>query len=277
MENVRWKMENKLKTITWVNQFSYMKNKLVLLLLILPIYVCGQIKTPHFREGNKTVDLSKEAIALLKKYDFSSLWTFTDNAYVYGFIGENHQRIRVKILKVTKDSLNEHIYHISGKTMVKTNICEFSGDIFITKIRKYEKTSTGVDGEFANKVTNEYSLTGNYIFFEGKTQVHTGVFKGIFQTDFYLDKQNKLHYDDLNYASDSFTNNQFVGSWKSYSSNLAKLCNWGDYRIPNSGNFDIGAGDFSPNTKDVSLGWQTVIESYHSEKAKKEETSTWWK
>ena len=237
MENVRWKMENKLKTITWVNQFSYMKNKLVLLLLILPIYVCGQIKTPHFREGNKTVDLSKEAIALLKKYDFSSLWTFTDNAYVYGFIGENHQRIRVKILKVTKDSLNEHIYHISGKTMVKTNICEFSGDIFITKIRKYEKTSTGVDGDFANK----------------------------------------LHYDDLNYASDSFTNNQFVGSWKSYSSNLAKLCNWGDYRIPNSGNFDIGAGDFSPNTKDVSLGWQTVIESYHSEKAKKEETSTWWK
>jgi len=256
-----------------------MKNKLVLLLLILPIYVCGQIKIPPFREGNKTIELSKEAIELVKKYDFSSLWTCTENYFVYGFIGENHQRIRVKILKVTKDNLNDRIYHISGKTMVKTNICTFNGDIYIyiLRITKYKTTSTGVDDEFKNKVTNEYSLTGSYIFYEDETDAHTGIFKGVFQTDFYLDKQNKLHYDDLEKEADGFTNNQFVGSWQSYSSNISKVCNWGDYRIPNAGNFDHGAGDFSPNTKDISLGWQSLVDYYHSEKAKNEERRFWWK
>ena len=29
----------------------------------------------------------------------------------------------------------------------------------------------------------------------------------------------------------------------------------GHYRIPNSGDLDVGAGDFSPNTKYLNNGW----------------------
>ena len=32
-------------------------------------------------------------------------------------------------------------------------------------------------------------------------------------------------------------------------------CAWGHYRIPNSGDLDIGVGEFSPNPKYLSNGW----------------------
>lgn len=253
-----------------------MKLKLVILLLLAPALLYGQIKPLNFKAGNTLLPLSIDAQANLKKHDFSNIWMQTDNSVIFGFIGTNHQRIRIKFLKVTKDNLRPEIYHVSGKSMVKGNICDFSGTIKISNIQRYKKTSVGLDGEYKNKVAGEYSLTGAYIFNENKTQSHVGVFKGIFQSDIYIDKKNGIHYDDLDKVSDSYSNNQFVGSWTSYDHKITKLCNWGDYRIPNAGGFDSGEGEFNPNTKDASLGWQTYIDMGKSEKAKKEEERHWW-
>jgi hypothetical protein len=40
-----------------------------------------------------------------------------------------------------------------------------------------------------------------------------------------------------------------------YGNPKLKICNWGEFRIPFSGDLDIGAGEFSPNPKYFSKGW----------------------
>lgn len=214
-------------------------------------------------------------------YDYAKLFTITDNAFVYGFIGDNFQRIRVKIISIKKDPALPDTYNVYGKSMVKSNIDEFRGTIKITNIRKYKQTSYGVDDELkGNGIKGEYLLIGTYNFAEAATQEHAGVFKGTFSSTFYLDKNNTVFYDDIEKNADGYSNNQFVGQWVSHNNKLVKTCNWGDYRIPNSKDFDIGAGDFSPNHKYLSADWQTVRDAYSSSaisaKAKQVENAKWW-
>jgi hypothetical protein len=114
-----------------------------------------------------------------------------------------------------------------------------------------------IDSEYKNKgLKGEYIILGHYQLFENKEQEHSGTFEGKFQSDYYLDRNGKVCYDDIN-LGDSYTNNQFVGKWTDYKTQLSKTCNWGDYRMPNSGDFDIGAGEFSPADKYLKYGWQS--------------------
>ncbi|MBD1386368.1 hypothetical protein IDJ75_13875 [Mucilaginibacter rigui] len=217
----------------------------------------------------------------LTRYDYSKLFTVTNNAMVYGFIGDNFQRIRIKIISITKNPALPGTYNVYGKSMVKNNIDEFRGTFKITNIRKYKQTSYGVDDELKGKgIKGQYLLIGMYNLAEAETQEHAGVFKGTFSTGFYLDKSNIVHYDDIDKNADGYSNNQFVGQWASYNNKLVKRCNWGDYRIPNSQGFDIGAGEFSPNDKYLSAGWQTLRDAYRtsavSAKAKQIENAKWW-
>jgi len=254
-----------------------MKPIYLILLLMLWLPLQAQIKPLNFKKDNPLVPLDINDTQTLEKHNLSKIWTQTDNSMVFGFIGDNHQRIRVRFISVRKDQVNPTIYYVAGKTMVKGNICDFKGDITIITISKYKKTSRGGNNEYKSRIKAEYALKGKYLFSENKTQSHVGVFKGIFQSDIYIDNKNNAYYDDIDKVSDSYSNNQFVGTWTSYDGKISKVCNWGDYRIPNSGNFDVGAGEFSPNTKDPSLGWQTYIDRDKSQSAKKEEERAWWK
>ena len=75
----------------------------------------------------------------------------------------------------------------------------------------------------------------------------------------YTDKFDILHYDNIGWNSDSYSNNQFAGVWKSYATGLEKTCNWGELRIPFSKGLDIGAGEFSPALKYKDKGWDDLI------------------
>jgi len=252
---------------------------LTLYLVCCTILSFAQTEVQKFKAdllGNKVEYkelLSKEFKNDLIKNDFSSLFTHADNADVYGFIGNNYQRIRIKLMKVTKDAKSPDVYHVYGKSMVKTNVDEFKGTITITNIRQLKNMSYGADDEYKSKgLKGEYIILAEYSFLENKAQPHSGQFKGVCESDFYLDKNNKVHYDDIELgSSDRFKNNQFVGEWASYDSKLVQRCNWGDFRIPNSGKMDIGAGDFSPDDKYLKYGWQSVRDGNSKiEKAK------WW-
>ncbi len=216
--------------------------------------------------------LKKELKGDLTKYDFSKLLLHTDNSVIYGFIGDNYQRIRVKIIRITKDSLSSDTYNVFGKTMVKSNIDNFNGTIKITDILKLKNISYGVDDEYKNKaIKGEYVILADYNFFENKAQPHSGTFNGVLESDFYLDKNYKVQYDDIEMNSDGYTNNQFVGRWISYTDHISKRCNWGDFRIPNSGDLDIGASEFSPDAKYSKYGWQSI-----RDKNDKIEEAKWW-
>lgn len=267
-----------------------MKVLLFITLLFAVNLNCVNAQNSRFlgRDKVQTMQLSTNKFKeQLSKYDFSKLFTTTDNSVVYGFIGNNYQRIRIKFVSIVKDSSAFNTYNVYGKSMVKNNIDEFHGIIIISNILKKTPMSYGVDNELKGKgLKGEFIISGTYTLSENSDQSHSGVFKGKFRTGFYLDKMYHIHYDDINNYSDGYMNNEFIGKWTDYKSQLSKTCNWGDYRIPNSGNFDIGAGDFSPNTCDTTLGWQSVHDMWltdnkwkptvKAKQAKRIEEAKWW-
>ena len=115
-------------------------------------------------------------------------------------------------------------------------------------------------------IVDKYKLSGirmsgvliaNYHLEEDSTQVHAGTFEGLLTTIWYTVRNGKLQYDELEFGSDTFRNNQFVVTWASHKSEAVLTCNWGDHRIPFGGGLDIGAGYFSPDGVHLDYGWQT--------------------
>ena len=191
------------------------------------------------------------------KYDFSRLWLKTENSAVYGIIGKEYHRILIKFLMVEKNLINNNEYFVFGKSSVKGNVCEFIGKITIIKIQESARKYFGVDDEFKNQgIKTQGLLTAKYEFFENNQQNNSGYFSGILQTKWFLDKNDKMQYDDINSVSDGYFNNAFVGTWKMYNSNSEKICNWGDYRVPYTNcDFDIGTAELNISEKYLKNGW----------------------
>ncbi len=261
-----------------------MKRLTSILCLFLAINVYGQTNNRSVEWTNQILSnknlSTKNYKNSLIKYDFCSLWTDTDNSSIFGFIGQNYRRIRVKIISAIKDKNNPHIYAVSGKSMIKNNICSFSGTIKITRARIYKKMHFGVDDEYKNKgIKKQGIVIAEYHFSDNKACIFSGIFDGLLLSRWYIDGNGKLKYDDIEKESDSYGNNQFVGTWKKYSGDVVKISNWGDYRIPLSGDLDGGAGEFSPAEKYLKFGWQTYRDAYvnNNEQARQEEENQWWK
>ena len=217
-------------------------------------------------------------------YNFSNIWTQTENLSVLGFIGNNYQRLRIKFLSVLKDSAYPDIYFVIGKSMVKDSVRSFKGEIIITNIRIYKDFQYGDAQKYTKaQIAKKGVIFGNYYFSEDSTQTKTGIFKGSFASCWFIDNQGRLKYDDDAGVSDSYCNNQFTGIWQSYKSQIKETCNWGDYRIPFSGKFDWGAGDFSADTAYLKYGWKDyydlTIKTGNDTEYKKAEKDAekWWK
>ena len=209
----------------------------------------------------------------LVQYNFSDIWTKTENQFVLGFIGKNFERIRIKILSVEHDSIQMDTYHVRGKSMVRNNICDFSGVIALEKI----VVDTANDPEYSD-ISSHGFVKGKYRFEEDTTQVHSGIFEGTLLSLWYMNDSDEIVYDDIILGADAFRNNQFYGTWQSYTTQSTKPCNWGDYRILNSGDLDIGAGLFSPATKYLAFGWKSYRAAYfeNDNAAYDKEVDNWW-
>jgi len=218
--------------------------------------------------------VSKDIRNFLIRTNLSQLWLKTESNNIYGFIGNNYQRLQIKILKIKQDDNNKTLYHIFGKDKVNERVTDFKGTFkvisaFKTKDMEKEGKDTGI-------------LIGEYILYENKNKPKSGFFKGRFITYWYKDDKGKIFYDDICAIVDDFSNNQFVGIWKSYKDKVGKKCNWGDYRIPDSEEFDNGACEFCPDEKYEIYGWKNYNDAYfrqneNSQKAKQIELEEWWK
>ncbi|WP_405369439.1 hypothetical protein [Nonlabens sp. Asnod2-A12] len=195
-----------------------------------------------------------------EQYDFSNVWKKTSNEVIFGIIGEDHQRIRIKLLSINKNPEKPNEYNVYGKSMVKETVCDFFGIITIKKIKEVKRLHFGVDNEYKNKgIKKQGILIAEYSFDENAQQKHSGVFNGNLYSKWYLNKNDKMEYDDIQSISDSYTNNAFIGIWKSYSTDKEKVCNWADWRVPNSNqDFDIGAGEFNVSEKYWKKGWLDI-------------------
>ncbi|MCP2025067.1 hypothetical protein L1276_000207 [Flavobacterium sp. HSC-32F16] len=199
----------------------------------------------------------KNELNKYSKYDFAKLWTQTDNNLIYGIIGDNYERILIKFISVKRNPEKNNEYIVAGKSMVNSNICDFTGKITITKVQEIKKMRFGVDDEYKTTgIKNQGLLLGSYEFDENKLQKGSGKFQGTIQSLWYLDKNDLIKYNNIESHSDKYFNNTFIGVWKSNNSGKEKICNWGDYRVPNVNcDFDIGAGELSISNKYQKNGW----------------------
>ncbi len=224
-------------------------------------------------------DIKSELI----NYNFSPLWILpgsTDIDYqvsgftntrqeLKGFIGKDFQRIYIHFIQITKNEDNPNEYFVNGKSNVKGNICDFMGTMKIKLAREITFDYHPGEDFLVNidSVKKQGVIICEYNFYENSTQEHSGKFSGILITLFYIDSNDKLKYNAIKGFSDSYINNQFIGNWTSYKTKKSKVCNFGEWRIPNSGDLNIGAGEFYPNEKYFDKGWNPVEQINYE----------WWK
>lgn len=168
-----------------------------------------------------------------------------------GFIGPEYQRIIIDFTSVIQNFDNPFEYFVYGSSSVSANVCNFLGSILITEAgyipdQKYPEFVRGF-------------ITGNYVFFEDQSCLHSGIFRGEFITSFYIDKEGTLYYDNLEDENSDFTNNEFFGVWENYTGEISHTCNWGDHRIPFAGDLDVGLNEFSPSFKYIDNGWREYL------------------
>ena len=174
--------------------------------------------------------------------------------------GDDYFRFQIHYNSIIQNPKNHFEYIVSGNINVINLISSFNGMITI------KQSSLSKNPE--KRLYKQGFVICEVVLYENKNQTSTGFIKGILKSDFIIDDKKQFRYDALMFNADGFSNNQFIGTWTSYKTKKVKKCNWGDYRIPNCGDLDIGAGEFSVNEKYKKNGWET----YNSELAEKK----WW-
>ncbi len=174
-----------------------------------------------------------------------------------GYIGKDYRRIHVNFNSINRSETIQNLYFVTGQTTVFKNTCDFEGTISIEQIREFKNMYFGVDNMYENDGIKAQGIAiGKYSFIENPEQQHVGTFEGIMTLWWYIDKDDNIKYYDLNNHSDRYKNNQYIGTWTEYGKSAPKICNWGEHRIPFSGDLDWGAGEFSVNPKYYEKGWE---------------------
>jgi len=224
---------------------------------------------------------TKDYFNNIKSFDLSILWTIDsisddtketiERAEPLGYIDTSYQRFYIHFTAVTKNTSNPIEYLVQGKTKVNNSICDFNGTI------KILEATLGRNDDFPG-YKQGYVICEVQLY-ENKNQKESGYIKGKMLSQFIIDDHGKFSYDALMFVADSYSNNQFEGSWTSYKTKKSKKCNWGDYRIPDSGDLDVGVGEFCVSDKYLKNGWQTYRNAYinNDNNARQEEDKEWWK
>lgn len=242
-------------------------NRIGISLAALLVFININAQPADKNQDTESIDTSNNYILSYLGYsDISFLWTGDiSQDERLGFIGDDFERFHIHFNSIIQNFDNPFEYLVYGKSMVKSNICEFQGSLIIYEV--------GFDLENEDGSGSGY-IKGDYLFYEDPSCLHSGIFQGEFYTNFYIDKTETLYYDDLSANDNSFTNNSFEGKWYDYNSELEQFCNWGDKRIPGSSPLDIGLTKFKPSFKYYDSGWA----SYAEEKEKNSQNpAPWWK
>jgi len=241
-----------------------MKGIFIIILLIFSISVNGQEETDfinkfEYPEGLKDILKTEDFSNKYSEYDFSTI--LTPKTDFIGYIGDTYRRIYMYFTSIEKNTENSKEYLIKGISRVGNNVCDFEGKIEILQIRERKFINLGLDEMYKDEGFKAQGiLFGKYQFNEDLNQNHSGTFEGYVASYWYVDRFGIMHYDNISWYSDSFRNNQYVGIWREYKNENSKVCNWGEYRIPFSGDLDIGAAEFSANPKYKEMGWNIIGE-----------------
>jgi hypothetical protein len=189
------------------------------------------------------------------KHDFSPL--LTPRQEFLGYIGSKYQRLRISLTSVTKNPKASGSYLVTGLSQVGDKNNDFRGTITMTQARAYETMHFGLDDELKTAgIKAQGILVGRFRFEEAPEQPHSGTFEGVMGVYWFVNHDGVIQYDDIEAFSDNYKNNQYIGTWTGHRKGGRRVANWGEYRIPFSGDLDIGAGDFGVNPKYIDQGWR---------------------
>ena len=248
-----------------------MRNKFILLLFCFSSLVCFSASTdPDIKQDSMIV-----------KYDFSVVFTCDsitsadsvrhEHAQPLGYWGLNYDRLKIHYDSIVKHPAVANKYLAYGETQFDHKIVFFVGELKITKIE--ERTDSRYPGMRMGLIH------GTYKFSENKEQKSSGIYAGRFTSNWLINDSLGVVYDALDYGQPHFKNNQFRGYWKSYLTGAKQKSCWGDYRIPNSAEFDQGRKEFIPDQKHKHKGWDDYIKEHEdpsNHKAFEHEHEHWW-
>ena len=223
----------------------------------------AQIEQDTTSTLNKT--LNDSIVNMIEYNDIGFIWMGEGygNSRL-GFISDDYQRIRIRFLSVIQNYDNPFEYFIYGKSKVGENICEFQGSVYI---RETGLIDEGEDSDFLQAF-----ISGDYVLYEDPNCIHSGIFSGEFLNRIYFDEYGDVYYDDLNMEQDGYSNSLFRGTWFNYDNGETITCNWGDFRIPDSEEPDVGSQEFHPSFRYLDKGWKEYLEQNENE----QETEVWW-
>ena len=169
-----------------------------------------------------------------------------------GFIGTNYKRLRITFTSIKKSEENKDVYEVEGfSTVMNKNKRTF------TLLSHYRLTEPAFDeDEPLKKGEAEGFSTFSYTLKEDENLTATGIFEGEMLVLWYKGINKKPAYTELFIQSDGSRNYQFFGTWTSYKTKKTSVASWGEYRIPCSGDFDGGVGDFIPKPQYWQYGWE---------------------
>jgi hypothetical protein len=188
-------------------------------------------------------------------YDLSSL--FMPRKKFIGYIGSGYEKLEISFVSVARDPSQLDTYLVTGESKVGGGNNGFTGTIKIKQMREFSQMHYGVDDEYKHAGFKRQGIAiATYQFGERKDEPHSGSFSGTVFAFWLLDKDGILRYDDIEASySDGYVNNQYIGVWRPHGLPKTKTANWGEYRVPYSGDLDVGAAEFSPNPKYFGKGW----------------------
>jgi len=195
-------------------------------------------------------------------HDLSNLWLNIDNQTL-GFFGKNKQHMLIIFDQVKKK--NKRTYSVSASRSIDSNDCQFKGEINVKAIhfiddsirkRGLKIAKENSDIELINRMKYPRGIILSTYDLRYHSNSSCGYMNGIIRTNIYF-KNNQIYYDDLDKAiSDSFSNNSSISKCYLKTKEKSVDCHWGQWRIPMSGDLDIGAGEFIPNNRYYKYGWK---------------------
>ena len=198
--------------------------------------------------------------------DFSELWLSRKyEKFQIGFIGSKFQRVNVHFESIIKNPDKDHEYFVYGKSRVKDNITVFQGTLKPIHVKKWKYSDVDT--------LTGYMLLSEYTFYEDNAESHSGNFTGISNVGFVVDPRGNILANTGDLVADGANNNLFVGYWRGYGSKRKLMCNWGEFRVPFSGDLDIGTAEFYPNKQKYgSRGWDDYVSPWEDNRP----IDKWW-
>jgi hypothetical protein len=232
-----------------------MKTIILRALLIVSIVSCST-KSDTKRTSDKFDNSSGQEVVttdFCSEYDLTKFLRTYEDYGTDGVFDTIYQRIQFHFETIKKDEAENCKYLIYGADRLRGLVTPFNGKISINKVVKNAGDLYNPEIPSDEKMIDFY---GNFEFREDEKVSGSGVFKGDISFSLTLNKENELIDDMGDYMGDGFSNFTYEGTWTNYKTGKIKKCVWGQGRLPNTGDFDGGAGEVIADEKYRQNGWE---------------------